>query len=213
MCKSIGATMMIGRHVLESSSLRDMYRLLYTTYCSLAGLAVKSEPLERLRYHTSCPGLCIGTADLFPLQGRHQAISTTVSSTISVSNASLAPQKGHCTIEQCPLDISLEAQEGGGGGILGFRIPVVVDADDSGRVPAEDHIVCGTLPVEVFCSLVVHRLARQEPTVQVSQQDGHYLGARQESRKFRRGKELQGRTDLSQNATGLVRKTMIPQPI
>lgn len=68
LCKSIGAVYLIGRHFLEFLRLRDMYFLLSTTFCGLALLAVKSEPLERLHYHTSRPGLCINTADLFPFQ-------------------------------------------------------------------------------------------------------------------------------------------------
>lgn len=43
MCKSIGATPLIGQHSLEFLRLRDMYFLLSTTYCCLAVLAVKSE--------------------------------------------------------------------------------------------------------------------------------------------------------------------------
>lgn len=77
--KSIGAVFLIGQHFLEFLRLRDMYFLLSTTSCGLALLAVRSEPLERLHYHTSCPGLCINTADLFPFQALHQMIRSTVS--------------------------------------------------------------------------------------------------------------------------------------
>lgn len=66
--------------------------LLSTEYCSLAVLAVKSGPLERLHCHTCRPGLCIDTADLFPFQVGHQVIESTIPRTVSVSNASLAPQ-------------------------------------------------------------------------------------------------------------------------
>lgn len=73
-----------------------MYRS--TAFCPPSTVAwavwvVKSEPLERLRYHTSCPGLCINSADLFPFQATHQVIESIVSGTVPVSNASLAPQK------------------------------------------------------------------------------------------------------------------------
>jgi hypothetical protein len=57
-------------------------------------------------------GSCINAADLFPFAATHQAIKTTVSGTVSVSNASIAPHKGQCTIRYCPLDNALEARSG-----------------------------------------------------------------------------------------------------
>lgn len=74
-----------------------------------------------------------------------------------------------------------------------IRIPVVVDTDDSGPVPAEDRIAHGTS--KVFPSLVVHQLLVK---IQRSRASRRLVSSVQESRKFQRGKELQGQRDESQ---------------
>lgn len=76
---------------------------------------------------------------------------------------------------------------------LVIRIPVVVDTDDSGPVPAEHHIAHGTS--QMFSFLVVHQLLVK---IQRSRESRRLVSSVQQSRKFQRGKELQGQPDLSQ---------------
>lgn len=74
-----------------------------------------------------------------------------------------------------------------------IRIPVVVDTDNSGPAPAEDHIAHGTS--KVFSSMVVHQLLVK---IQRSRASRRLVSSVQQSRNFQRGKELQGQRDLSQ---------------
>lgn len=142
MCKSIGAAPLIGQHSLEFSGGYAMCTA-DCPPCTAAWVFWKSIPnssSDSIIIHTPCPGLCINTADLLPFQESHQMIRSAVSGTVSVSNASLSPQKKALCYRAMSADNALW----GKGWSPVFRFPVMVDTDDSGPVPAEDHIWCGT---------------------------------------------------------------------